>query len=185
MPPSSRSRGSPTTPSVGLQEGRLGRRNEIAEQWNARFEELLNYRSEHGHCDVPNRGGKLGKWVGRQRTAYKNESLGQDRIDRLSSIGFKWSLKGLQMPPSSRSRGSPTTTSVGLQEGRLGRRNEIAEQWNARFEELLKYKSEHGDCNVPGKQGKLGRWVGTQCAAYRAASLEQDRIARLDIIGFK
>ena len=94
MPPSSRSRGSRATPSVGLQEGRLGRRNKLAKQWNARFEELLNYRSEHGHCDVPQSQGQLGTWVRTQRKAYMaNGSLAQGRMDQLDSIGFKWVLK--------------------------------------------------------------------------------------------
>ena len=44
---------------MGLQEGGLGRRNKLAKQWNAHFEELLNYRAEHGHCDVPQSQGHL------------------------------------------------------------------------------------------------------------------------------
>ena len=32
------------------------------------------------------------------------------------------------------------------------------QQWNAKYSELVKYKAEHGDCNVPKKQGSLDDW---------------------------
>ena len=144
MPSSRRSRGSRATPSVGLQEGRLGRRNKLAEQWNTRFEELLKYKSEHGDCNVPGKQGKLGIWVRTQRVAYMAGSIAQDRIDRLDGIGFNW-------------------------------KHEKFEQWNARFKELLNYRSEHGHCDVPQSQGQLGAWVKTQRSAYKAGSLAQDR----------
>ena len=128
----------------------------MAEQWNSRFKELLSYRSEHGDSNVPQRRGKLGSWVKLQRALYKAGSLAQDRIDRLSSIGFKWAMK----------EGGP------------------AVPWETRFDELVQYKAKHGDCNVPDKQGKLGTWVGTQRKAYKANSLAHGRIDRLSSIGF-
>ena len=144
---------------MGLRERRIGKpRNKLDEQWNARFKELLEYRSEHGDCNVPTGQGKLGTWVGNQRTAYLNDSRGslaQDRVDRLDSIGFKWSLKGKETP------------------------------WETRFDELVQYKAKHGDCNVLQSQGQLGSWVHQQRAVYMAGSLLQDRIDRLTSIGFK
>ena len=108
------------------------RRNKHDEKWNARFKELLHYRTEHGDCNVPNRQGKLGQWVTNQRTAYMVGSLAQDRIDRLNSVDFKWAQREAAVP------------------------------WESRFNELVQYKAKHGDCNVPGSQGKLGTWVNNQ-----------------------
>ena len=89
MPFSRRSRSSR---AKGSREERLGGhiQNKYDEKWNARFKELLEYRSEQGDCDVPAKQGKLGRWVGLQRTAYKDDKLAQDRIDRLNNIGFEW-----------------------------------------------------------------------------------------------
>ncbi|EJK68763.1 hypothetical protein THAOC_10029, partial [Thalassiosira oceanica] len=126
-------------------------------KWDARFKELVNYRSEHGDCNVPVEGDKLGSWVRNQRKAYIANSLAQDRIDRLNSIGFKWRLK----------QASLTTV-----------------PWGTRFDELVQYKTSHGDCNVPQSQGQLGRWVSNQRTAYKANSLAQDRVDRLNGIGF-
>ena len=142
---------------MGLRERRTGKpRNKHDEKWNARFKELLDYRSEHGDCDVP-RQGKLGTWVNNQRKVFMADSLAQDRIDRLNSIGFNWAPQKLE--------------SEGL--------------WNTRFSELVEYKAKHGDCNVPSRQGKLGRWVNKQRMKYMAGSLSQDGIDRLNSIGFK
>ena len=83
-------------------------------------------------------------------------SIEQDRIDRLSSIGFKWALKeGVSTVP-----------------------------WQTRFNELVQYKAKYGDCNVPRSQGPLGRWVHNQRDSYREVKLAQDRIDRLNGVGF-
>ena len=156
MPPSRKCRSSRTNPPVTLQEGRLGqrKRNHCDEQWNARFKELLDYRSEHGNCDIPTRQGKLGTWVNGQRRAYRKKTLAQDRIYRLNSIGFKWKKEQSNVP------------------------------WKTQFDELVKYKAKHGDCNVPVGQGKLGRWVHKQRTHYKNNNLSKERIHQLNGIGF-
>ncbi|EJK54294.1 hypothetical protein THAOC_26096, partial [Thalassiosira oceanica] len=157
MPPSRRTPRRRTKPSQGLQAGRLGKQRETnVERWNVRFRELLDYRSEHGSCNVPRSQGKLGAWVNHQRSAYNANSLAQDRVDQLNSIGFMWSLiaKGHNVP------------------------------WETRFDELVQYKTKHGDCNVPQSQGNLGIWVSYQRKVYKVGSLAQDRIDRLNGIGF-
>ena len=100
--------------------------------WETRFNELVQYEAKHGDCNVPKKQGTLGTWVRSQRAAYKAGSLAQDRIDRLSSIDFKWALKEADVP------------------------------WETRFNELVQYKEKHGDCNVPQRQGQLGTWVDKQ-----------------------
>jgi len=57
-------------------------------------------------------------------------------------------------------------------------------KWETRFKELLNYRAENGDCDVPNRQGKLGTWVSTQRDFYKEGRLAQDRIERLDAIGF-
>ncbi|EJK54850.1 hypothetical protein THAOC_25487 [Thalassiosira oceanica] len=84
----------------------------------------------------------------------------QDRINRLSGIGFKWTVKG-----------SP----------RL---------WDTRFDELVGYKAKHGDCDVPQTQGKLGKWVlvlSNQRTNYKNkcwGRMTRERVEMLKGIGF-
>ena len=60
--------------------------------------------------------------------------------------------------------------------------------WDQRFEELKKFRDEHGHCRVPrvpSRSGKLGKWVDHQRynKSIRAARSEE-RIAKLEAIGF-
>ncbi|EJK45784.1 hypothetical protein THAOC_35582 [Thalassiosira oceanica] len=115
----------PSEVALTMKEGSVGRRrNNEDKQWDARFKELVNYRSEHGDCDVPEKRDKLGTWAS-------------------------------QTVP-----------------------------WETRFNELVQYKAKHGDCNVPESQGQLGRWVHRQRVAYKKNKLLQDRLDRLNDIGF-
>ncbi len=78
-----------------------------------------------------------------------------------------------------------------------------AKEWDSRFAELLRYKSVHGNCDVPVKSDgdfkSLGRWVTSQRKKYKdfhsgQLGVEVDidiaeqfltRFRRLDEIGFK
>ena len=66
------------------------------QQWETRFNELVQYKARHGDCNaprgrkVPQSQGPLGRWVHKQRDGYKKSKLSQDRIDRLNGIGFDW-----------------------------------------------------------------------------------------------
>lgn len=59
--------------------------------------------------------------------------------------------------------------------------------WTKRYEELICYKAQWGDCNVerlhkPNK--KLGSWVYNQRYAFRRGTLSKDRENKLNEIGF-
>jgi len=95
-----------------LAQGRIDRLNNVGFKWSlkkssrsystvpwaTRFNELVRYKAKLGDCDVPWRTGYLGTWVKQQRRAHTGGSLAQDRIDRLSSIGFKWAKKRVSSP---------------------------------------------------------------------------------------
>lgn len=68
-------------------------------------------------------------------------------------------------------------------------------KWEIMFSRLLIYKEKHGNCLVPNRykeDTKLGSWVSTQRRQYKAfetgkinaTTLPQDRIDRLEAIGF-
>ena len=78
--------------SVGFKWGAPGT------TWNARFQQLCEFKAQVGHCRVPikysaNR--NLGKWVSTQRSTYKLYQEGKpsamtaERIRALESVGFK------------------------------------------------------------------------------------------------
>ena len=111
----------------------------------------------------------LGGWVTNQRQHYRllkegtSSRISDDRIQKLESIGFQW----------------------------YPRLDRDTVQWDARFQELKKYKEKHGNCNVPKKHGSLGGWVDNQRRAYRllkegkAARMSDEHIQKLESIGFQ
>ena len=69
---------------------------------------------------------KLGQWVAAQRrVSTVDDKTKQERRDKLNSIGFVWSVR------------------------ERGRSSKWDKRWNDKFERLVQYKQEHGDCLVP------------------------------------
>jgi len=59
--------------------------------FDARVRELLAFKMEHGHCNVPKRHpGGLGKWAQNQRTAAKQPGYPDERRKKLDATGFEW-----------------------------------------------------------------------------------------------
>ena len=67
--------------------------------WLRRYDELITFKQQHGHCNVPQRytpNLPLGQWVAHQRTFYKSLRQGKqsrmttERIAALEKIGFEW-----------------------------------------------------------------------------------------------
>lgn len=62
-------------------------------KWNESFQQLVEYKKIHGHCDVNSRdkeNPRLANWVGTQRTSKLNGILSKEREDRLLEIGFNF-----------------------------------------------------------------------------------------------
>ena len=149
---------------VGLTEEQRQRLDAIGFEWDPmsatwekRFAELLQYKEQHGDCNVPQKWAenkKLGSWVTTQRS--RRERLPEERQSRLTALGFDW---------------NPNFTA-----------------WEKRFAELLQYKEQHGDCNVPDKSieyKQLGTWVREQKTNAKKGNLTDERRRRLEAIGFR
>ena len=127
-------------------------------KWEARFQELKDFKEEHGHCDVPERRpGGLGRWLRTQRKARKKgiKCLDAARIQQLDEVGFKW----------------------GIHE----------DKWDSRLRELTDFKEKNGHCDVPTNHpGGLGRWVEYQRGARNRAGwrrMDPSRIQMLEDAG--
>ena len=182
--------------------------------WEEQFKSLRTYQMQFGNCKVPARfkaNPKLGRWVMTQRRQFTllmqgfPSALTADRIRRLESIGFTWTV-----------RPEPVTT------------------WNTKFQELkgklsfmqyvcshlvytlssslcrvnvkliyflnliiiliyTAYKATYGNCMVPQRyqaNPQLGTWVHTQRRQYKLmqegkkCSMTKEKAAALDSVGF-
>ena len=130
-------------PLVGrLTEDRIRRLNELGfvwslrDDWTKHYDELQEFKKEHGHCNVPARYAKnrrLGIWVSAQRQQYKQQMqsaapveansrgtpLTKERIELLNDLGFTWTIRS---------------------------RDSLGESWNQRLQELREYRAVHGNC---------------------------------------
>lgn len=124
--------------------------------WARKVLELKEFKSQHGHCDVPARyphSPSLGRWVSELRRKGRAK-LSTRRKQQLKALDFNW---------------TPIQ-----QQG-----------WARRFSELRAYKQRFGDCLVPKgwkENPELGDWVSTQ--RTNQAKISAPRRKKLSSLGF-
>ncbi len=127
--------------------------------WPLRYEQLVEFKKQNGHCDVPYSYAKnrqLGIWVGNQRYKRKQNRLSPEHERLLNELGFTWEDV----------------------EGGV---------WNERYQELTEFKAKHGHCDVPmvyPENSKLGSFTKRMRAERKGGTLSAEKIAKLDAIGF-
>jgi len=76
-------------------------------RWDFRLAELLEFKSRHGHCCVPNvfmDNQQLANWVRKQRELRKKDKLPAERVTKLDEIGFSWEIKNENNKGSNKKR---------------------------------------------------------------------------------
>jgi hypothetical protein len=146
-------------------------------QWQARFDELVAYKTVNGHCCIPTKcqiNYPLAQWVKRQRYQYRLKQAGKkstmttDRQKSLEDLGFIWDLHD----------------SV----------------WEERLNELYAFRTQHGHCKVPLKypaNSELAIWAKCQRRHYMtyctvtnsgkewtSNTMTMERIHKLTKVGF-
>lgn len=148
-----------------LSKERIRRLDEVGFVWDSRhsewdemFRALLDYKRKYGNCNVPHGwppDRRLGGWVLKQRQRRTRDSLTEDQRRRLEEIGFVW--------------------------------NPMETNWQRMFEALVDYKRTHGHCNVPPRwkeNRELATWVTVQRRAKKTGIAREDRVKKLEKIGF-
>jgi hypothetical protein len=144
----------------------------VSTAWEDRLSELADFRTIHGHSNVPRKhseNSKLANWVKKQRSNYWLHQAGKKshmtlfRIKDLESLDFEWTV-------------CATTP------------------WEDRLSELADYHKIQGHCNVPqhySENTPLGKWVGTQRNNHRLhregkkSQMTTFRIQELENLGFE
>ena len=89
--------------------------------WDERYDELVNFNTVHGHCNVPLKftaSPKLGTWVKCQRRQYalmmkdQPSNMTHERVERLNRLGFKWYGGGGSIVATEKSLGRVTSSEV-------------------------------------------------------------------------
>ena len=127
-------------------------------RWNEKYSRLKEYKNKFGDTNVPfyyDEDKELANWVHKQRAKYDLGDLSKDMIQRLDEIGFVWEP------------------------------HEAA--WEEMYKKLINYKDKFGNTEVHEQwdaDSRLGIWVRDQRRQYRIEDLSDDRIMKLEEIGF-
>lgn len=139
-----------------------------SDKWHSRYNELLEYREQHGHCNVPYHYKEkpfLNSWVKRQRYQFKclrqgkTSHLTNERIRLLEAINFSWDT------------------------------HELA--WESNFEAFRKHVQTNKHCHIPAKETRLFAWAKRQrrqhklWLANKDSTMTEDRCRRLTGLGFR
>ena len=156
--------------------------------WDKRYQALLEYKRLHGDTNVPRSyDDTLSKWCHTQRSRCK-EMLKGDAVSSVMTEEQFNSLKhiGFDMQVERKAYDS----------------QKIDQMWDDRFNELLVYKAQHGNCDVAVRRGKefeqckqLANWASLQRRKYKARkgekklgrtrAISDEQIRRLTSIGFQ
>ena len=133
--------------------------NSKEDSWNEMFQHLVEYHKLYGHSKVPlhySNNLQLGRWVAGNRQRYKKGTLNTDKIEKLDVLGFSW--------------------------------NPHDDYWEQIFQNLIEFKQVYNHCNVPlnySNNPQLGTWVNTNRQRYKKGKLDQDKIEKLNQLGFE
>jgi hypothetical protein len=153
--------------SKSLADVRVTKLNEIGFAWKIKKEDawmelynkLVEFKQINGHCNVPQR-------------YQSNPQLGL------------WVQRQRRFYKNKKY----------ITQHRIAKLNQIGFDWNFRaniwmkqYSELVKYKSEFGDCNVPHQwktNTSLANWVHKQREYFKGNTMSKSYIAKLNKIGF-
>ena len=176
--------------------------------WEIRYHQLEEFYNENGHSDVPTewpKNRKLSHWVFHQRSFRKRGKLSQDQIDRLDKLKFCWDVADAHWNKYFRKLAKGEVVSEwwkehqrkawrerNLPQDRIELLKSVGfsldphpDAWSNNLKALQDFHAEFGHWNVPEESNKeLWGWVRRQREAYKNEKLSQDRIDRLDAIGF-
>jgi hypothetical protein len=138
-------------------------------EWEAKFCELREYKEDHRTCNVTSTDEtlELFHWITNQRLEYRKLKQGKPckltatRIMRLTELGFEFMQRGSY------------------------------QNWNARIEQMKRFKEQNGHLNIPTSHEELGEFISRQRFDYRKqlegvkTAMTEERIQILTDLGFQ
>ena len=130
--------------------------------WEQNFKLAKEYYVVHGNLDIPTNyrskdGKRLGNWILRQRQLYQSNSLTDEQIKQLDSIGMDWMDRVDRI----------------WENGFIEAKN-----YSEEYRNLSVPKNYRSEADFP-----LGIWIQRQRSLYKSNKISEDRIKRLTDIG--
>ncbi len=143
------------------------------DQWDEMYSQLVAFYETNGHLIVTAKKNTLGTWICRQRAHRRRGKLSQDRIDRLNKLPFSWSGIDVELE---------ALQEHGWDDAPI---NFYFREWQAKLKGLMEFKERFGHMEVGrGYNETLNVWVFRQRKQYAMGTLREERVARLNSVGF-
>ncbi|KAK1744490.1 helicase-associated domain-containing protein [Skeletonema marinoi] len=141
--------------------------------FDSEYQAIVEFKEEHGHLKIPTNyepNPSLYFWVGTQRQSYKHGKLSEERIEKLTELGIDLEIQQSRERPK----------------GKSGPAFLNPKEWDRCFDCLVKYKEEHGDCNVSQREEKdrLGSFCHYMRYYHKQGKLSDEQTKKLADIGF-
>jgi len=141
--------------------------------WESQYQDIVVFKEEHGHLKIPTnyeRNPSLYYWIGTQRQSYKHGKLPEERIEKLIELGVDLEIQ------KSREK----------TKGRTGPAFLSPSEFERCLASLIKYKEEHGDCNVSQREeeDRLGPFCHYMRYYHKQGKLSDEQAKKLADIGF-
>jgi len=160
-------------------------------EWEDMFNKLMTYKVNHGDCNVPQKWKPLGSWVNRQRKQYKKKqngekvSLSDQRVEKLEAIGFSWGKKKDVWNDRFKELKQFWTEVCSLKQD--FQTLFVSFQVLDRKKASIFRTTKTGSSSFPTRSKenrRLGRWVTEQRRLYKLEILDENKIKKLEDIGF-
>jgi len=146
---------------------------QVRSSWETQYQAIVEFKEEHGHLKIPTNyepNPSLYFWIGTQRQSYKHGKLSEERIEKLTELGIDLEIQQSRERPK----------------GKSGPAFLNSKEWDRCFDCLVKYKEEHGDCNVSQREEKdrLGSFCHYMRYYHKQGKLSDEQTKKLADIGF-
>jgi Helicase associated domain len=120
-------------------------------------------------------GKAIGRWVNNQRSAKGKGSLKGERLQRLESIGLKWSVLV----------SNSWNDAFGELQKYSDEQKKAGKEWDGNVPTNYQIKANPNGSGPQGEDRNLGRWVNRQRSLYQSGKLRKDRQLALEKMGLK
>jgi len=159
--------------------------------WMEHYESLVEFHKESGHFRVPTHykpNPQLHTWIMTQKHKHKIGKLPEDRLALLNEIEFDFTPKVRGGADEMLAKDGHFDFAVRERRGpKVAQETYTEDLWETAFLELAAYKTSFGHCHVPityDVNPSLGAWAFSQQMAYKRNKLPEDRVEKLNELGF-
>jgi len=130
----------------------------LGSTWDIRYGELIKYKEIYGNCKVPDEWPENKQFANWVKIQRQKYGHGTLSVDHIVQLESLGFVWDINMS-----------------------------RWEDKFEALMEYKKQYGNCNVPQNHSgnrQLSSWITLQRVNYRKETLRHDQVKRLEDLGF-